>query len=96
MEHKTQTITDLLTAYLRETGLEQPLLERRLLKVWPEVVGPMAEKLTSKLEIRNGVLYAYVRSAALKAQLFEYRFDLVRRLNETVGGKVIHDIRLLG
>ena len=76
--------------------MEQPVLEQRLMTVWPEVVGPMAARLTTRLEIRDGVLYAYIHSAALKNELFIYRFDLVRRLNDAVGGKVIHDIRLLG
>jgi len=60
------------------------------------VVGQMAAQLTSRLEIRNGVLYAYVRSAALKAELFQCRQLLVERLNERAGGRVIFDIRLLG
>lgn len=95
-KHAPHTITDLLTDYFRATGLEQPMLEHRLIESWQEVVGEMAAKLTGKLEIRNGVLYAQVRSAALKAELFQCRFELVHRLNERVGGKVIHDIRLLG
>lgn len=92
----TQSIGDVLVAYLRETGLDKPLYERELMRRWPEVVSPLAAQLTGKLEIRDGVLYAYVRSAALKAQLFELRFDLVKRLNEAVGATVIHDIRILG
>ena len=68
--HSPHTITDLLADFLRETGLEQPMLEHRLIESWQEVVGDMAAKLTGKLEIKNGVLYAQVRSAALKSELF--------------------------
>ena len=56
----------------------------------------MAAEMTTRLEIRQGVLYAYMHSAALKNQLFQCRFQLVKKLNETVGSNVIHDIRLLG
>jgi len=94
--HRARPITELLTDYLREAGLEQPLLEQRLVQLWPEVVGQMAAQLTTRLEIRNGILYAYVRSAALKAELFLHRQTLVERLNERAGGRVIYDIRLLG
>jgi hypothetical protein len=37
-----------------------------------------------------------IRSAALKSQLFDIRYDLVRKLNDAAGAKVINDIRLLG
>ncbi|MBQ4508743.1 MAG: DUF721 domain-containing protein [Paludibacteraceae bacterium] len=94
--HRARPITELLNDFLRDSGLEQPLLEQRLVQLWPEVVGQMAAQLTTRLEIRNGILYAYVRSAALKAELFLNRQTLVERLNERVGGRVIYDIRLLG
>ncbi|MBQ7192564.1 MAG: DUF721 domain-containing protein [Paludibacteraceae bacterium] len=96
MNHAVQPIGDLVTAFLRSSGLEQPLLEQRLIRLWPQVVGQMAAEMTTRLEIRQGVLYAYMHSAALKNQLFQCRFQLVKKLNETVGSNVIHDIRLLG
>lgn len=92
----TQTISDALSAFLRESGLDKPVYEHQLMSYWPEVVGEMGARLTYKLEIRDGVLYVRLRSAALKARLFELRYDVVRRLNEKVGTTVIHDIRLLG
>ena len=47
-------------------------------------------------EVKDGVLFVRVSSAALKAQLFENRFVLVRKLNEAVGAEVIRDCRILG
>lgn len=92
----TQTIGDALSAFLRESGLDKPVYEHQIMEHWPEVVGDMAARLTYKLEVRDGVLFVRLRSASLKAQLFELRHDVVRRLNEAVGIAVIHDIRLLG
>ena len=92
----TQTIGDALSAFLREAGLDKPIYEHQLMGYWPEVVGEMASRLTYKLEIRDGVLYVRLRSAALKAHLFELRYEVVKKLNEKVGTTVIHDIRLLG
>jgi hypothetical protein len=48
------------------------------------------------VEVKDGVLFVRVSSAALKAQLFENRFELVRRLNDEVGAPVIKDCRILG
>jgi len=46
--------------------------------------------------VKNGVLIVHVNSAALKTQLFENRFELVRKLNEAVGAPALKDCRILG
>ena len=89
-------IGDALIQYLRESGLEQSVLDVQIEEVWPQVMGDVVNRLTRSVEVRDGVLYVRVNSAALKAQLFENRFELVRKLNEAVGAKAIRDCRILG
>ena len=89
-------IGDALIAYLRESGLEQSVLDVQIEEVWPQVMGDVVNRLTRSVEVRDGVLYVRVNSAALKTQLFENRFELVRKLNEAVGAKAIRDCRILG
>ena len=52
MRGLTVTIGDAIVAFLRESGLEQPVLETRIVELWPEVMGDTVARLT--------------RSAALK------------------------------
>lgn len=89
-------IGDAIIQYLRESGLEQSVLDVQIEEVWPQVMGDVVNRLTRSVEVRDGVLYVHVSSAALKAQLFENRFELVRKLNEAVGAKAIRDCRILG
>lgn len=89
-------ITDAIVDYLRESGLEQSVLEVQMEEVWPNVMGETVAKLTRSVEVKDGMLIVHVNSAALKAQLFENRFELVRKLNEAVGAQVIRDCRILG
>lgn len=93
---KSVAIGDALISYLRESGLEQSVLDVQIEEVWPKVMGDVVNQLTRKVEVREGVLYVHVNSAALKAQLFENRFELVRKLNEAVGANAIRDCRILG
>jgi len=92
----SSSLTDALVAYLRESGLEQSVLEVQIEEAWPEVMGEMVAKLTRSVEVKDGMLIVRISSAALKAQLFENRFELVRKLNEHVGAEVITDCRILG
>ena len=92
----SSSLTDALVAYLRESGLEQSVLEVQVEEVWPQVMGDIVTKLTRSVEVKDGMLIVRVNSAALKTQLFENRFELVRKLNEAVGAEVLKDCRILG
>jgi len=92
----TLSITDALVEYLRESGLEQSVLDVQIEEIWPQVMGKTISKLTRSIEVKDGMLIVHVNSAALKAQLFENRFELVRKLNEAVGAPAIKDCRILG
>ena len=90
------SITDALVDFLRESGLEQSVLDVQVEQAWPKVMGEIVTKLTRSIEVKDGMLIVHVNSAALKAQLFENRFELVRKLNEAVGAPAIKDCRILG
>ena len=90
------SISDALVAFLRENNLEQSVLDVQVEEAWPRVMGETITNLTRSIEVKNGMLIVHVNSAALKAQLFENRFELVRKLNEAVGVNAIKDCRILG
>lgn len=92
----SRSITDALVDFLRESGLEQSVLDVQIEQAWPRVMGETINKLTRSVEVKDGMLIVRVNSAALKAQLFENRFELVRKLNEAVGANAIKDCRILG
>ena len=98
MQHSNvQSLGSIIAEVLRDSGLEKPLMERRIIAAWPEVLGPTIARYTGKIEIRDGVLYVHIKSAPLRQELFNCRFQLVDKLQKAVGcDGVIKDIRLLG
>lgn len=91
-----ESIGNLLVGFLRETGLEKPLLERQVVERWPEIMGVTVAKMTRSVEMEEGMLIVRLSSPALKATLFEQRREVVARINEQMGAHVVRDIRLLG
>ena len=94
--HRARSIGDLLAEYIHGSELEKPLLERRVVELWPQLLGPTVAQLTGQMEVKNGVLLVHIRSAALRSQLFEVRHEVVRKLNDAAHADVLKDMRLVG
>ena len=89
-----ENLGGVILQYLRETGLETPLNERRLIQAWSTVLGPSVSRYTKELRIYNQVLFVTVSSAAMRNELMMRRTELVSRLNSQVGAQVITQIVL--
>lgn len=91
---KVEDISDVLNAFLRQNGLETPLLQRRLIDKWDELY-PAAVKYTGEKYIRNQVLFVKILSPALRQNLSMMRTDITQKLNDAVGAKIIIDVRFV-
>lgn len=91
-----QTLDSVLAEWIRENGLEKPLLEHRVVEQWGEILGKTIARYSRDIEIMDGMLRVRITNAALRQELFEQRFRLIQKLNDAVGGDVVKDIRLLG
>lgn len=87
---------DVLQQFLRNEGLETPLLQKRIIDAWDELLGNMIAGYTSEKYIKNQVLFVIIANPALRQDLSMMRSCLVKRLNEHVGSSVIVDVRILG
>ena len=91
---ESEKVGGVILQYLRETGLETPLNEHRLIQAWDKVLGPTVSKYTKELKIFNQVLFVTISSAALRNELMMRRTELISRLNTEVGAQVITQIVL--
>lgn len=89
-----KSINDLLNMYLRREGLETPLLQRRAVDAWDNVVGAGVARYTGEKFIKNQTLFVKIQSPALRQDLTMMRSQLVKRINEAVGSMVIADVRI--
>lgn len=87
-------LSDVLNRALRQEGLETPMLQYRLIDSWESVVGKTVARYTGDKYIRNQVLFVKILNPALRSDLNMMRTDIVNRLNQIVGSRIIIDIRI--
>ena len=90
--HKSVPITNLLDAWLRQEGLETPLLQHRMIKVWPEVMGSTVAQYTGDIRIYGNVLRVQIKSPALRQNLLMMRTEIARKMNDYVKAQVIQEV----
>ena len=88
-----KSIKDIVWQSLRVNGLETPLLQKRIVDSWQEVVGEMISRYTLNVYIENQTLVVRMSSPALRQELSMRRDYYVELLNNKVGAKVIYNIR---
>ena len=91
---RTISLAEALKDYIREMNLEGKLNETGLINSWEEVVGKAISSRTSKVYIKDKVLYVHLNSSVVRNELLMLRQALKEKLNQKAGAEVIKDIVL--
>lgn len=93
-KRKVLPLSEVLSDLIRKSGLETPLLQKRVVEGWDEVVGPVITRYTLEKFIKNQTLFVKISNPALRADLSMRRSEIVKALNDKVGAYIIADIRI--
>lgn len=88
-----KSIAEVMGEALEMTGMTESFNEQRLCSLWPDIVGPHINRLTTRRFVDSGTFHVYMTSAALKNELQFNRQQLIDALNRAVGAVVITDIK---
>jgi predicted nucleic acid-binding Zn ribbon protein len=91
---KTISLAEAIKDYIRELNLEGKLMEVNLINSWDEIVGKAISTRTSKVYIRDHILYVQLNSSVARNELMMLKEALKEKLNERAGKEVINDIVL--
>lgn len=91
---KVEQINTVINDFLRSSGIETPLLQRRLINSWEDVAGKSVAKYTRDIYINNQTLMVKITNPALRQDLAMRKTSLMKQLNDSVGSIVIYDIRI--
>ena len=52
---EAQTLDSVIAEWIRENGLEKPLLEHRVVEQWAEILGPTIARYTRDISVKDGM-----------------------------------------
>jgi predicted nucleic acid-binding Zn ribbon protein len=88
----TQNIGDVIKEFLKELHIDEKLKEISVINSWEEVIGARIARSTSKIFVKNKVLFVYLNSPIIRNELMMLKSNIIKSLNEKVGNNVITDI----
>ncbi len=91
---KTISLAEAIKDYIGEMNLGKKLSEVDIINSWEEIVGKAIASRTSKIYIRDGVLFVHLKSSVVRNELLMLREALREKLNEKAGSEIIKDIVL--
>lgn len=91
---KTISLAEAIKDFVREMHLEDKLTEVNLISSWEEIVGKAISSRTSRVYIRDHILYVNLNSSVARNELMMLKEALREKLNERAGKEVIKDIVL--
>jgi predicted nucleic acid-binding Zn ribbon protein len=93
-KNNTQALSEVVQDLVAAFNLEQKLSEARVMNAWDEILGKAFSSHTSRMYIKDRILFVQIDSAVVRNELIMMRERLVRALNEKAGKKVIEQIIL--
>jgi hypothetical protein len=91
---KTISIAEAINDYIREMNLGGKLSEVAVINSWEEIVGKAISSRTTKIFIKDHILYVHLNSSVVRNELLMLREALKEQLNKKAGSEVIKDIVL--
>jgi predicted nucleic acid-binding Zn ribbon protein len=91
---KTITLAEAVNDYIKEMNLGEKLSEVTVISSWEEIVGKAISSRTTKIFIKDHILYVHLNSSVVRNELLMLREALKEQLNKRAGSEVIKDIVL--
>ena len=89
-----ERLADLLSQFLKRTGMDARIKQSAVLEQWPTLVGPEIAGATQALSITDdGTLFVAVRSHAWMSELTMMERELLASVNRITGDKPILKLR---
>ncbi|MDP6457434.1 MAG: DUF721 domain-containing protein [Candidatus Marinimicrobia bacterium] len=90
-----QPLGKAIRSVLKSVGIDRAVLQNEALVVWEKVVGKAVAENTTPEEVKHGTLIVKVSTPVWRNELAMRKGEILEKLNDTLGKKVIRDLRLI-
>jgi predicted nucleic acid-binding Zn ribbon protein len=91
---KTISLGEAINDYIREMNLGPKLSETSVINSWEETVGRAISSRTTKIYIKDHILYVHLSSSVVRNELLMLREALREKINRKAGMEIIREIVL--
>jgi hypothetical protein len=85
---------DVIKTVFKQYGIEDKMLEMKIISVWETLMGAVVAKHTDKVRFKKGVLNIYLSSSSLRNELMLSRELIIRNINRALDDNVVKEIYL--
>lgn len=85
-------MSDALKGFINKSKLRNGIRAVQIEEVWEQLMGKTIAKYTNKIEIINQTLFIRTHVGPLKNELMYQKPQIIQRINEAFGEKVISEV----
>ena len=89
---KTISLAEAVNDYIKEMNLGSKLSEVTIINSWEDIVGKVISSKTTKIYIKDHILYVHLNSSVVRNELFMLREAIREKLNSKAGSEIIKEI----
>ncbi len=86
-------ISSAIESFVRGLGLTKTLRQYDVVTSWGPLVGEKIARVTQAQRMENGILFVGVSTAPWRAELAMRRLEIVEKINNAMGKKIVKEIR---
>lgn len=86
------SIGDAIKLFLRKSKLKAGIQALQIEEVWEKLMGKTIAKYTERIQIINQTLFIETHVGPLKQELMYQKEQIIERVNEALGEKVIKEV----
>jgi predicted nucleic acid-binding Zn ribbon protein len=90
-----KSIKEALEQLLQVYKLRRKFDETSLIAAWPELMGNAIANRTKEIYIRDKKLFLRIESSVIKNELLMMRSQILEKMNDKAGAKVVEEMILL-
>ncbi len=89
---KEQSLEEIMNKLLKAYQLEGRMKEMDVISSWEELMGTAIANRTSRISIKNKVLYLEISSSVMRDELVYGKQVIIDRINQFAGEEMISDV----